>query len=93
MPGKRWGNRRNGHAATTAVVQPKLHENMDEVDLHDESHVVVDNSPKIKSAKFVPLSLVMNGGGVDPPDDSDSDSSAHECSDDAAANYRRPVAW
>ena len=60
--GKRPGNRRNGQ---------KLHENMDEVYLHSQGKME-DNSPEIKSAKFVPLSLVMNNRGEDPPDDSDT---------------------
>lgn len=79
--GKRLGNWRNGQ---------KLHENMDEVFLHSQGKVE-DNSPKIRSAKFVPLSLVMNKR-EDPPDDSDSGSSAQEYSDDdvAAENYHRP---
>lgn len=91
--GKRLGKRRNGAASTAAVVQPKLHENMDEVDLHGESYGEENNSPKVKSAKFVPLSLVMNTPNkADPPDDDlDSD---HEFSDDDedddAENYRRP---
>jgi len=88
---KRRGDLRNGQTATPAAAQPKLNENMDEVFLHGESNVV-DNSPKIKSAKFVPLSLVMNNNnnkGADPPDDSDSDSSDTDGGIDAA-NYRRP---
>ncbi len=81
--GKRLGNRRNGQ---------KLHENMDEVFLHSQGKTE-DNSPKIHSAKFVPLSLVMNKRGAeDPPDDSDSGSSSQEYSDDDddADNYHRP---
>eukprot|EP00986_Skeletonema_menzelii_P002746 scaffold771_cov147-Skeletonema_menzelii.AAC.14 len=85
--GKRLGKWRNGHSASTAAVQPKLHENMDEVDLHGENYGEELNRPKIKSAKFVPLTLVVNNKGADPPDDSDSD---HEFSDDDAENYRRP---
>ena len=93
MSNKRRGNQRNGHADPPTTVEPQLHENMDEVFLHGESDAV-DNSPKIKSAKFVPLSLVMNNGGTDPPeDDSDNDgesSTALDYSDNDATNYRRP---
>lgn len=80
--GKRQGNWRNGQ---------QLHENMDEVFLHSQGNLG-DSSPKIQSAKFVPLSLVMNKRGAeDPPDDSDSGSSAQEYSDDDdAENYHRP---
>lgn len=59
--------------AAAAAVQPNLHENMDEVHLHDQGKVVFVDT-KIKSAKFTPLSLVMNNGGPDPPEENNSDS-------------------
>jgi hypothetical protein len=79
--GKRRSKRLNGEqgqatSTKSTVAQPKLHENMDEAFLLDEGRMV-GSSQKIVSAKFIPLSLVMNKGGIDPPDDdSDSDSSS-----------------
>ena len=61
-------------AVAAAAVQPNLHENMDEVYLHDQDKEVVFADTKIKSAKFTPLSLVMNNGGPDPPEENNSDS-------------------
>ena len=82
---KRRNNKQNnGQAPSNTTAQPKLHENMDEVDLHRQQGTI-DDSPKIKSAKFVPLSLVMNNTtasvGIDPPDDDD----------DNVDSYRRPT--